>query len=416
MINIEEYWNKYISGDLISIYPETKELFLKKLPKKFLNEYAYDELILETAGELENIKDFDKLVEFIQILQNKQPEIFKDIYHYPDCFLIDYYCFHSKHDMLIKPINDFIKAPVNGIDNLIRSFKLLIYYQYTEEADKLTKSTYHIIKESEEVMPGAELELAYLIFFIDLENEYKNSLSGKRFNRKKIIKSSQKYDLTLSDDLLNCFETALTNEKITSELIKETCKSNLNKMNFLYESFFFIDMYKKGMSFAVSGFLWSKCYEYWYDVRSKSSKSAASLFKLKKESFTEFLDENSGDFFIDNSSEIAMIIWGIQYIYDFLFENGCIDEKTYRNCTKIILQNKAKFIKDKFNDLWKFSFVHRWLNDTVVISDEFVAEKQFFEKTHYLELVLFGTNPLLFHSEAIKEYLEKMVSLKNYLS
>ena len=62
---------------------------------------------------------------------------------------------------------------MNGIENLIRSFKFLIYYQYTEEADKLTKSTYHIIEESEEIMSGAELELAYSRFLIYLENENK---------------------------------------------------------------------------------------------------------------------------------------------------------------------------------------------------------------------------------------------------
>jgi hypothetical protein len=419
-MNIEKYWDKYINEDLVSIYPETKELFSNELPKDFLDNYNYEEVILETTGKLENAKEFDKSVEFIDILQSKQPEIFKEIYHYLDDFLVEYYCFNKDWKKLTVPINDFIKEPVQGIDNLLSSFSILENYQCLDECEKLIKKTYSIINNSDELMSGSGYSLALTKLFIEIEKSYENYQICGKFNRKKILQKTEKFDLDPDIDLLNSFETAFTNENLTFDIIDDVCGNKLKNSNYLFKSFFLKRMYERGISFVLSSKIWNNCSLFWYDDDSEENneefKTTQALFDITKDSFTCFLRGNGALFYSYQADECALILWGIQYIYEFLYNNSLIDENLLIKATDIINREKALFIKKNLSDLWKYSFVHHWLNDEFTESDNYIAEKNLFEKSYTLKHVSFRENSLIMYEDEIRGCIDGMLSLKPYLT
>ena len=66
----EEFWDLYINENILDIFDETCEFFSHDLPDGFTDEYDALEIILETAGHNENVKNFDNVIKFIDIVKN----------------------------------------------------------------------------------------------------------------------------------------------------------------------------------------------------------------------------------------------------------------------------------------------------------------------------------------------------------
>jgi len=95
----KEFWNKYIHEDILEIFDITCDFFANELPKEFVENYDVGEVILETKGYQATAKEFDNVLKFTEIIQNNQPKLYEEYFHYFD-------------DFLILPKND-IKAFVN---------------------------------------------------------------------------------------------------------------------------------------------------------------------------------------------------------------------------------------------------------------------------------------------------------------
>ena len=92
----EEFWDKYINGDIFEIYDIICDFFSCELPGEFLENYDAGEVLLETRGHHETAKQFDKVLKFTELIQNKQAQLYQEYFQYFDEFLIDYYLFHGE--------------------------------------------------------------------------------------------------------------------------------------------------------------------------------------------------------------------------------------------------------------------------------------------------------------------------------
>ena len=73
-----EFWNKYINEDILEIFDVTYDFFSNKLPNEFVENYDVGEVILETIGHHETAKEFDKVLKFTELLQDKQSKLYEE--------------------------------------------------------------------------------------------------------------------------------------------------------------------------------------------------------------------------------------------------------------------------------------------------------------------------------------------------
>ena len=109
-----------------------REFFSRELPAGFTDEYDAIEVILETSGHNETAKNFDKVIKFINILEQYQPDLYKQTFVYLNDFLVEYYCFHQDKSKVDGRFSLYIENPLEDIDYYSQIFKKLQFYQHTE--------------------------------------------------------------------------------------------------------------------------------------------------------------------------------------------------------------------------------------------------------------------------------------------
>ena len=88
-MTLEEFANKYDNEDILDIFDDTCEFFSQELPQEFFDEYDPVDVILDTMGYQHSAKNFDNVIKFIDIVKNKQPEIYKMSFPYHHDFLVE---------------------------------------------------------------------------------------------------------------------------------------------------------------------------------------------------------------------------------------------------------------------------------------------------------------------------------------
>ena len=100
------------------------------MPTEFVENYDVGEVILETRGHNESAKEFERVLRFTELLQNKHPELYGEYFQYFDDFLVDFHCFHKNNESVKSAFSNFIENPEQDFDKLLISFKKLLFCQY----------------------------------------------------------------------------------------------------------------------------------------------------------------------------------------------------------------------------------------------------------------------------------------------
>jgi hypothetical protein len=375
-VTTKEFWDKYINEDILEIFEVTFDFFSKKLPKEFIEDYDVEEVILETRGHHETAKNFDNVIRFSELLQKKQPKLYKENFQYFDDFLIDYYCFHKDYNKVESSFSNFILNPTHDFDKYLISFRKLLFYGYTDILNVAITKNYKKVETSDELIGNAGYDLALSKFYLTLE---KFHLSDN-FDTKTFLTKLNKYDFDFNDDFLLAVETGMC-----EQLSKEDIVNNFlnDRQNFIItlEIFFLKYMQERKISFAISGRIWDKILVFWSENNDKKKCSPDDFFQVKVDELEKYLSNLSGDMFIDNKSEMIAVLWGSVYVYDFLKTIEIINQDTFDNFIKTTKILKGKVIGQFTSDLWNSNFVHLWEKPDSISTIEFIEEEKIFKKS-----------------------------------
>lgn len=382
----EEFWKIYTSEeDILNIFDITYDFFSNDLPSEFVENYDVGEVILETWGHNESAKEFEKVIKFTELLQNKHPELYSEYSHYFDGFLVDFYCFHKNNKKVESAFSNFVKNPEKDFDILLIAFKKLLFYQYLDTLDTTIVNIYDTVKNSSKLIGGAGYDLAVSKFYINLEKIYNKTDKIENSNRIEFAESLIPYDFNLKDKA----QTALENGLLGSNLPKETIVDNFtrNRSDFVLtlQGLFFKEMKNKNFHFALSGRLWDYMLGFWEELTKEKKQKPDEYFSIQSDKFEQYLDRLSGDFFIDNKSEMIAALWGSVYIYDFLQSIGLINQSTYNGFKETSKILKGKVIGQFTGDLWNSNFVHYWAKPDSISEIEFREEEKIFLKSIFLK-------------------------------
>lgn len=403
----EEFWDLYINESLLENYDKVMAFFSQQpLPENFLREYDYTEVILEVLGVLETAKEHEKLLSFISLLQELHPAQYMEAHEFVDDFLVSYYCFHEQTEKLDGPVRNFMVEPDDKMDMLQMVFDKLLFYQQLPSLRKLSSLPMVLtLQESPQLIMGAEAEIATTHLYLELEQAYRSLQENKKVQWEQLQKDMEAYNIFFEDDFLPTLQKAFSGPEIEKAGLPEDRK----KEDFIYllQGHFLKYMAGKGVSFPLSARIWSLMLVLWEEY-GRQQPSSSRFFYVSGEAFLKFLKKEPGSI-MDNRPELAAVLWGSHYVYDFLTAAGLVDPKTRTTFIKLVNREKAAFIFENIAELWRFSYVHHWQKPDSMVQDEFNAEREIFRKSFYISGKDFKT-----HKEELQELLDQLEELKAY--
>lgn len=322
------------------------------LTESFIEDLDLGQVLVEMKGDLEKEKQFDKLLDLIDICKSFQPALYKKEHFYFDDFLIDWYLFHQEKERLDEPLTRFEENPVKSIDCMLPVLKILLFYGHTDFAVRLAEKTFEPVNNSPELIGDAEYPLAITMYYSYLERHYKQYLDTQKFNLEQLDREINAFKLKLDHDSLTSIERGLTgNEDIAGIFQKEFSKHKRNCMLIIECYFLKYMQHKKRMSFACSGTLWDSILNYWGEHEKDKTPDPNTFFSLDTDTFDKYLVDVMGGIFGFNKAEAVALLWGTTYIYDFLLSTGIVKESAYQEAIANIYSLKAVILKTFQNDL-----------------------------------------------------------------
>ena len=380
----KEFWNKYINEDILEIFDVTCDFFANELPKEFVENYDVGEVILETIGHNVTAKEFDKVLKFTEIIQNKQPKLYEEYFHYFDDFLIDFYCSQNESGKIKIAFSNFIKNPIRDIDQYLICFRQLLFYEYTNILNIAIIQNFEEVDTSDAVMGGAGYDLALSKFYITLEELYQKNANSTEFNRDEFSEILDEYNFDFTVKFLSAVETGISKSVSKEDVVNSFIRDRKNYVITL-EMYFLKYMHTHKFSFALSGRLWDKLLEFWEESNNIKQCKPNDYFFIHTNDFEKYLLRLSGDIFIDNKSEMIAVLWGSVYIYEFLKSIEIIDQKTFDEYIDVSRVLKGKVIGQYTSDLWNSNFVHVWEKPDSISSNEFNEEEKIFKKSLFFK-------------------------------
>lgn len=374
----EEYWQQYLDRDVFENFELTCDFFSKELPKDVLENYDVGEVILETVGDHINDKKFPQVFKFIDLLRERQPELYQEYFEYMDDFLVDYNCFLGDKKEAIRAFQNFLEHPVQEFDQFLQAFKTLRFYQYSELAELAVRQSYQKVRDSSELIGDAGNYLAICGFYFSLEKEYR--LRNEEVDVDEVLSVSSGYDFNFDISLLNSMAKGLCARSLDVDYLQVEYEGEYENVLFQIEGNYLQFMAQKRFSFFLSGFFWDELLKYWFR-EDASGETLNERFEIDGSSFEEFIAGYHSWFIGDNKQEMAAVLWGSVYVYEFLFQAGLISREVFDDFCLIARRLKGKMIGLFVSGLWRFDFIHTWEKPECISEVEFEAERSIFRKS-----------------------------------
>lgn len=381
----EIFWDIYINHkDILEIYDEIYEFFLEEIPEKDMEYYDFTEVVLENFGHHESEGKHQKAVNFIHLVESKNPKLYQELYSYADEYLISYYCFDNQMEKASKAFLNFIKTPEQDFEHYLASFKRLLYYGHHEILDKAIVENYEQIRTSDELINEPARDLAFTKLYFTLEQLYKKN--PNKFDKEEFIKIKP-YGFGDSEDFLLLLENGFKQDISDIDCVVEFIKDRYSFMVSL-QIYFLKFMYQRGFPFAISGTIWEKMNIFWEENKTKNICAPNDFFPIKPNEFKEYLS-NFSNLMNDNSADMVALIWGMPHIFEFLQSIDLISQRTFDKAIALSGLTKAKAIVDNTSWFWTYGFIHTWAKPASVSDIEFEQETKIVKKALHFENLMF---------------------------
>lgn len=379
-MNPNEFIEKFYENlDNLELFEDTLEFFKNEIPEDIKNNEDISEIILDNFDFFVTTKDFDKLFHLFEIIKAYNQESYLETFPYFDNFKIVYNLSKGVTSSLENDIVNFINNPGNDINYYDSTFLYLIFYQQSDILNIFIEKNFENFINNDDYFITAYNSLINYIVSNSLEQTYLNNIDNLTKNKKYldiiITELNFKSDVYLDPLLSN-----LNNEPEPFELFKidfgENFKIKMTSLNTHFDKY----MFNMGFHFYLSDNIWTNLFSHLINV-SQHVKDFNTFVTINKNSFKQYLTKFASNF-EDGIHSMFAIVWGSQYIYDFLYHIKYIDDKQYQESSKIIQNIKGLVIRHYFPDLWKFKFLHTWAKPNGVNENEYVAESKIFNKTY----------------------------------
>lgn len=388
---LRNFNNKTLEEKYVMIMEELRT----PVPSSVLKNDDFVELVFEVKEDLVKQKQYEKAVKLIERIRIEQPKLYSAKFPYLEGFPIKYFLFRQDEDSLSSSLEGFRKNPAKGIELLIPTLHNLEFYLKSNLAAEISSEVYAPVKNSPELIDGAGLDFAKTMFYYLWEDAYKTLKTGKEADWEKL--AQQLDDFGYKEEFrkkhFNMIKNVLLgissgqyeqrNNVVDWEAkLNEDMPLALQTLIWLFLAYM---LERKNVPFTAGNHLWFGTMEMVLNKEQergrpfKSSSSTSKPFDLTMDEIENYIGELLWPFSEKVEQGVA-ILWGIPYVYDFLFSLNVIDRSVHDHVLTNVKKLKEEFMVGN-SFLWEYHFVHIWDKPDAITDAEFQHESEKFIST-----------------------------------
>jgi len=379
----DEWWDEYDSLPQNNQYEFLKDSLEQGIPPDFAYEIDFIDTMISCFEHLKREKEHDKILEILRLVEENNPELLKSGKFYLDSYETDIHAFKKQEELVRKSMKSLVEDPVDSIDTLIPMVDKLVYYGYNDFVQYICKKVYYEVRDSDKLFFSSEKDFAHIILMMKAQSLYEKFRKGLTADRTDFVNSLRKYGFDDADDLNMVFETIIEDTDLSG-----LCYEDFNHDKKLFFHMLFLSFGKyalgKNMNFSTANDVWNGAWENFFLDNPMDRKSGRLdyFFKLNRKEFYDYIRDRFG--FLSNKKPYAFaVLWGLPYVYDFLHKNALVNQDNYNEAAEFIRHIKRELIEGLKDEVWEYDFVHSWTRPDSINEDEFIKEKEFFERSFY---------------------------------
>ena len=387
-IDPDDWFEEYYQ----SPWEKQYEMIMQVIDNPFPEELTEDGMFLtELKAELEQNNRNQELAELIEELAFKQPDFYKKEFTYFDDFLVEYYLYLNQPEKLEGVLNRLAADPVSGIELLIFTINYLVLYGHTGVAVALSEKTYKNVEGASDLIKGAGYPLSRTVYDDQIDKIYHQIQAGKDVNWQEFGDKIREFDFTFNAELQSQLEGFVNKELPCpgglADLMTEQGFKGLYVLSYDFGKYM---LNNKQVDFTCSNFIWVEVVRFWTsrNLPVPVESELGDFFDFEKKTLESHISKMYGQILSQRQANAVALLWGIPYIYEFLWSKNIIMEQLYFYVIEVCVALKKKFMHYFKKDLWKYDFVHRWTPPNAVLVERFDAEKVFFNNLFNNEITI----------------------------
>ncbi|GEM_PF-5652880 len=338
--------------------------------------------LLDYKDDLEENKQFEKIFELIDLIHQNHSTFYEDYFYYLDQFAVEHSLFSDKNEKLPQLLEHFLEFPEKDPRIFLSIFTYLIFYQKYEIAALLAEKSYESLNDLNKVRYRMGDKVAIFLAYDLLQKYFEKFLVTKQFNANAYFNAISKYDIGNEKKYIAEYVRLFVENRWEVKNFKADFYSYKEYyLNLLAGHFLQTQFLQNQMNFAISFFIWDNISYYWERKAGNHEQHSEKYFAIDHRKFHQFLSNLTSDYFPHYEVNSFALLWGVVYLYEFLFSVELISYATYFNALESFELLKKDAISRYKSTLWKFDFVHRWTKPSSISQEKFDNEKQLFRNS-----------------------------------
>jgi hypothetical protein len=384
LTNTQQWCETYEAASAKDKHLLMVEALENPIPLKAIEESDLGMLLIELVDEMGSNNLISDALALIEKVQQQQPELYDREFQYLDDLPIKYYLFSNQPEPLSCCLERFKNNPVKSIDTMMSSvLEYLRFYGVRQEIVDLCKSTYQPIKNSREIIPGTENELASVILIDLMQKAYQQLQQGETIDWDAFGNEVKEYIieeplLWIAEVRRNLTKEIEVNQQFFTGFKKEQQRDeNLRALSLRFSIYMTA---QKQVSFITSQRMWGCVFEFLNsrELPTNDLREPAQFFNFSEEILDKHIAQLIEGLLFDGRVEAVAVLWGIPYVYDFLLNKQVIEQAVHQQAIAVTNVLKPKIMEFCDRYLWQLDFVHRWLPPDSVSETDFTAEAALF--------------------------------------
>jgi len=218
-------------------------------------------------------------------------------------------------------------------------FTALVAYQYGDTAVQMAEQLFPAVRNSEKLIPGAEIHFAEVVFAGRLEQAY--AARGERTGWTALNQAVGPFGFDIEPDLAREIDTLWSYGFTVEDRVHRLARDFSRGLLLLGFGFGRAMRERKGTGFPCALLMW---WQFRRRMLEQAEQNEGNSLDFSAKALQEMVVKQLGLRFLGLSSRkthAVILLWGLPYVYDYLYSLGLVSEGLHSG-----MMDKVKWVKE----------------------------------------------------------------------
>lgn len=384
LTDLQQWYREFDASSPRQQYEMFKAAIATPIPLEYTTESDFGGILVDVWGDLRDHNQVEDCLALVAVLEQQQPELYRQEFQYLDDWLILYHLFQGQDGALRQRLGRFQAEPIQSIDTIITILDDLICFQAIEPLDQFCRAIYQPVARSQALIGGVEWEIGQVVIFNRLERVWCQFQQGQAIKWEEAQTDAIAYGLDSDPRIWQEIQQNLTTEldggaAFADQFQQDTAAA----LQALMLDFCRTMQAQHQLSFVCSRLIWEVVLEglNTRDAEEFERTTPDRYFEIKAFQLEPYLGQLIGGIFAHRPARAVATVWGMPLLYEYLQARQVIAGSVAAVAIAAAAEFKSVLINLLQNRLWQFAFVHRWPRPARVSEAKFAAEAERFAAT-----------------------------------